>query len=482
MPGLQAVVEAERRKEPATSAVRGREARELAGTHGDAVVAAQRLPGVAREPVGSGQLVVWGAAPRDTRLLLDGIELPALYHGGGLRSVVPTELVKRIELAPAAFGPQYGRALGGVLAIDAEAPDEGATRLRASLDPLDAHASVATPLSGGHLFAGARYSLLDRLLGPVLSTTARELFPLPRYWDGQLLAAFPLRAGERLELLLLGASDSALRTVDADDCARAIEANRDILVGVKIRLSDSCADDGRNEAEAYERALRAAAMTGLPLMVHHSFSTVDLSDCPGRMKPGDIYTHCFHGFPSTILEPESRRIHPAVAAARERGVLFDIGHGQGSFTWTVAEAAARQGFWPDTISTDLHSGTCEGPCYDMPTAMTRMLRVGMPLEAVIRAATIGPVEAVGIAGEAGTLGLGREADVAVLRIEDAGFELDDCQGQMRLIEKRIRAEAVWRAGERCAITEPLRFADPAVTRSQREWWPRLVVRDALLAE
>ena len=278
-----------------------------------------------------------------------------------------------------------------------------------------------------------------------------------------------------------GECDS-LRTVDADDCARAIEANRDILVGVKIRLSDSCADDGRNEAEAYERALRAAAMTGLPLMVHHSFSTVDLSDCPGRMKPGDIYTHCFHGFPSTILEPESRRIHPAVAAARERGVLFDIGHGQGSFTWTVAEAAARQGFWPDTISTDLHSGTCEGPCYDMPTAMTRMLRVGMPLEAVIRAATIGPAEAVGIAGEAGTLGIGREADVAVLRIEDAGFELDDCQGQMRLIEKRIRAEAVWRAGERCAITEPLRFADPAVTRSQREWWPRLVVRDALLAE
>ena len=108
--------------------------------------------------------------------------------------------------------------------------------------------------------------------------------------------------------------------------------------------------------------------------------------------------------------------------------------------------------------------------------------MGMPLEAVIRAATVRPAEAVGLAGEVGTLGIGREADVAVLRIEDAGFELDDCQGQMRLIEKRIRAAAVWRAGERCAITEPRRFADPAVTRSQREWWPRLVVRDALLAE
>ena len=273
-----------------------------------------------------------------------------------------------------------------------------------------------------------------------------------------------------------GECDS-LKTVDADDCIRAIEANRDILVGVKIRLSDTCADDGRNEAEAYERALRAAETTGLPLMVHHSFSFVDLPDCPGRMKAGDIYTHCFHGFPSTILEPESRRIHPAVAAARERGVLFDIGHGQGSFTWTVAEAAAAQGFWPDTISTDLHSGTCEGPCYDMPTAMTRMLRVGMPLPELIRASTLRPAQAVGIAHEAGTLDVGRAADIAVLRIEDAGFELDDCQGQMRRLEKRIRAAAVWRAGEQYPLTEPRRFADPEVTESQRQWWPRLLVRD-----
>ena len=216
-PVQEAVVEGARRKEPAAETLRGREARELAGTHGDALLAAQMLPAVGRAPLGSGQLVVWGAAPRETRLLLDGIELPALYHGGGLRSVLPTELVKRIELMPAAFGPQYGRALGGVLAIEAAPPELAPTRLLASLDPLDVHASAEVPLGGGHLFAGARYSLLDRLLGPLLSTRAREVFPLPRYWDAQLVAAFPLREGERLDLLLLGAADSALRDIDAAD-------------------------------------------------------------------------------------------------------------------------------------------------------------------------------------------------------------------------------------------------------------------------
>jgi hypothetical protein len=177
-PGLEANVEGERHKEPAATGVRGAEAKDLAGTHGDALVAAQMLPGVAREPVGSGQLVVWGAAPNETRLLIDGIEVPAIYHGGGLRSVVPTELVRRLSLSPAAFGAQWGRALGGVLDVEATAPPVAGSRV--AVDPLDVHASLAVPAGGGQLFAGARYSLLDRILGPGLSDTARQVFPLPR--------------------------------------------------------------------------------------------------------------------------------------------------------------------------------------------------------------------------------------------------------------------------------------------------------------
>jgi hypothetical protein len=212
-PGLEANVEGERKKEPASTGLRASEAKDLAGTHGDALVAAQMLPGVAREPAGSGQLVVWGAAPNETRLLIDGIEVPALYHGGGLRSVVPTELVRRIELSPAAFGAQWGRALGGVLDVEMAAPDLAASRF--AVDPLDAHAGITASLGEGQLFGGFRYSLVDRIVGPSLSETAKEVFPLPRYWDGQLVEAIPLREGEKLELLLFGSSDAAARDLNA---------------------------------------------------------------------------------------------------------------------------------------------------------------------------------------------------------------------------------------------------------------------------
>jgi hypothetical protein len=218
-PGLEGSIEGERRKQPAEVGIRGSEAKDLAGTHGDAAVAAQMLPGVAREPAGSGQIVVWGAAPNETRLLLDGIEVPALYHGGGLRSIVPTELVRRIELSPAAFGAQWGRALGGVLDIELSAPASSSERV--AIDPLDAHASVTAQAGDSQVFAGARYSLVDRILGPLLSDTARQVFPLPRYWDAQLLGAVPLREGETLELLLFGSSDSSLREFDAGNAAAA---------------------------------------------------------------------------------------------------------------------------------------------------------------------------------------------------------------------------------------------------------------------
>ncbi|HEY2030566.1 MAG TPA: TonB-dependent receptor [Myxococcales bacterium] len=215
---LEGSVEGERRKDAGEIGMRASEARDLAGSHGDAVVAAQMLPGIAREPAGSGQLVVWGALPAETRLAIDGIDVPALYHGGGLRSVVPTELVRRIDLLPAAFGASWGRALGGVLDVEMAAPETASAR--AAADPLDAHAAASATFAAGRAFAGVRYSLLDRILGPHLSETAREVFPLPRYLDGQLVASFDLRAHETLEVLLFGSSDTESRSVGQGAFAR----------------------------------------------------------------------------------------------------------------------------------------------------------------------------------------------------------------------------------------------------------------------
>ena len=271
-----------------------------------------------------------------------------------------------------------------------------------------------------------------------------------------------------------------IKFANTGDCVNCIEVNRDVLVGVKIRLSDSIADDGRNEQAAFELAVEAARATKLPLMTHHSFSTVSLEDCPGNMVAGDVYTHCFHGFPSTILNPDTTEIEVPVQRARDNGVLFDIGMGQGSFNWTVAEFATRAGFWPDTIGTDLHAGNCEGPTYDMPTTMSRILHLGMPLPEVIRCSTVEPARAVGWDDRIGTLGQGRDADVSVFAIETVDMDLEDCQSQMRRISQLLVPKAVWRAGEPAAITEPRAFPNAETIKAQKTWWPRLLIRDESL--
>jgi dihydroorotase len=159
--------------------------------------------------------------------------------------------------------------------------------------------------------------------------------------------------------------------VQVEPLVRCIEANRDLVVGVKVRLSADAANDGKNELEAYRRALRACELASVPLMTHHTFSTVPLTQCPGedaspiRMRAGDLYTHSFHGFETTIIE--EGRVAAAAWEAKRRGVLFDVGHGQGSFNWTVAKIATDEGFWPDIISTDIHRDSRHGPCYDLPT-------------------------------------------------------------------------------------------------------------------
>ncbi len=265
--------------------------------------------------------------------------------------------------------------------------------------------------------------------------------------------------------------------ISSDECAACVEANRDLLVGVKVRLSASIAANGANEPLAFDQAQAAAEATNTPLMVHHTLSSVPLERSPGEMRAGDIYTHCFHGYESTIVDSATRKIHPVVRKAREKGVIFDIGHGTGSFCWTVAEICAAEGFWPDTISTDMHSLTCDGPCYDLPTTMSRLLHLGMPLAEVIARSTIEPATAIGWHDRIGTLGVGREADVCVMSVGDVDVDLEDCQGQLRRISQRMRTEAVWRAGEMAPITQAKRWPDPEKAEKAKKGWPHLVIHD-----
>jgi dihydroorotase len=162
-----------------------------------------------------------------------------------------------------------------------------------------------------------------------------------------------------------------------------------------------------------------------------------------KMRPGDIHTHVFaQQFP--VLD-ERGRVAAHMVRARERGVIFDLGHGAASFWFRQAVPAIGQGFVPDTISTDLHTGNLNGPVVDMATTMGKVLAMGVPLAEVVARATVAPARAIG-RPELGTLGPGAEADVAVLALEEGEFGFVDC-GRTRLAaRRRLRCALTLRAG------------------------------------
>ncbi|HEY0482399.1 MAG TPA: TonB-dependent receptor [Kofleriaceae bacterium] len=208
------------KKETASVSIRTEEARKVPGTQGDTLKVVQNLPGVGRSSFGSGQLIVWGSAPNETRVFIDGVEIPALYHGGGLRSTVNSDLVKSIELLPGAFGAEYGRGIGGLVKAETRALPRSGTHGYAALDVIDASALVSTALSSSARIAVAgRRSHLGAVLSQVTSEDVGDFVPIPQYYDGQILAQLDLGKDEQLELGALGSDDQLTRAIDASDPA-----------------------------------------------------------------------------------------------------------------------------------------------------------------------------------------------------------------------------------------------------------------------
>jgi len=200
--------------------VTAEEGRRLPGTQGDVLKVVESMPGVARSQVGSGQLVVWGAAPDDTRVYVDGVRLPRLYHGGGIRSVVATELVESVELAPGGYGAGYGRGLGGLVTVRTKRLAERDLHAGAAVDLLDAGANVRVPLGERVRFAVAgRRSHLHSVLEPFTDGDAEDFFPIPRYHDAQARLSVDVGRHERVDITGLLSADRIARNV----------ANRDPL-------------------------------------------------------------------------------------------------------------------------------------------------------------------------------------------------------------------------------------------------------------
>jgi dihydroorotase len=181
-------------------------------------------------------------------------------------------------------------------------------------------------------------------------------------------------------------------------------------------------------------------------MVHIGECPMSIPELVNELSAGDCITHCFKGG-STRITDDANRIHDEVRAAAERGVIFDVGHGYGSFQWEVAEAAMEQYFLPTTISTDLHTQNIHGPVYDMPTTMSKFLMLGVPLETVIEMSTTRPAAILNRSDDIGTLRVGSVADIAVLERQVGQFQFTDSYRQHRVGRELLTAAATIRRGE-----------------------------------
>jgi hypothetical protein len=205
-------------KEAASTQIVASEGRRVPGTQGDTLKVVQNLPGVARAAVGSGALVVWGAAPQDTRVYVDGVRIPLLYHGGGIRATVNSDLVRSLDLVPGGYGPEYGRGIGGLVTIESRTPRSDGFHGYEAADIADASALIEGPLGKKTRFAiAARRSYLDRVIALTTKQDVSVLFPIPVYYDGQIKLVQDLRENETIEVFALGSSDRLTRSVGSAD-------------------------------------------------------------------------------------------------------------------------------------------------------------------------------------------------------------------------------------------------------------------------
>jgi TonB family protein len=213
------------RKQVVSTEVPADQARKVPGAAGDVLKVVENLPGVARATVGSGALVVWGSAPTDTRVYIDGVRVPNLYHYGGLRSVVHADMVQSVELAPGGYGAAYGRGLGGLVTVQLKPLEQEGFHGSVAADVFDA--AGATRVSVGDKFyvaVAARKSWLDLLLPAITSANTSSLFPLPRYADGQIRAGYRVDPHTMVEVGGMISSDSTSSTTpDADPALRVTQ-------------------------------------------------------------------------------------------------------------------------------------------------------------------------------------------------------------------------------------------------------------------
>ena len=220
--------------------------------------------------------------------------------------------------------------------------------------------------------------------------------------------------------------------------ARAVAENADMVLGVKVRMSENVI--ARHGAEPLKRAIEACQRSGVPAKVMcHIGGVADralMSQILDLLRPGDVLTHCYSGAPNIAGDGtnivQDGKLLPAALAAKQRGVIFDIGHGGGSFDYTIAEAAIAQGCPPDTISSDIHvfSGNTPGMPY-LPWVMSKLIGMGYTLAQVVTMATATPARVIGRVPKLGTLQIGAPADLSILDVVEGPVSFVDTRNNKR---------------------------------------------------
>jgi dihydroorotase len=267
---------------------------------------------------------------------------------------------------------------------------------------------------------------------------------------------------------------SNLDYCDIDLAESIVNENRDLILGIKIRV-DRNTTRGTG-IRPLELARELADRVNLPLMVHIGWGPPTLDEVVHLLRAGDILTHCFTGGDHRIVD-EGGKVRANVRELHDRGLILDIGHGTGSFNYEVSEAALHDGVVPDVISSDIHQTARQGPAFDLPTTLSKFLNLGMSLPDVIERATSKPAAAMHRT-DLGTLAVGSVADVALFRVEEGEFRFFDSQmnergGTLRLMNTLtlVDGEALPRVPERPmhSWAKLPEHQQPIKERAQYDW-------------
>lgn len=236
-------------------------------------------------------------------------------------------------------------------------------------------------------------------------------------------------------------AQSDISEMDAEKTANMIEKYPDVIVGVKIGHFDG------DSWAPFERAIEAASTTNRPVFVECHLPEYTLKEQLDHMRPGDIITHSFENISERepVVNKEGK-VLPYVMEAKERGILFDVGHGGAGFWFNQAIPALEQGLWPDSFGTDLHRFSMNAGMKDMLNLMSKYLNMGMPLKEVLLRGTWNPAKAIG-REDLGNLSVGTVADIAILGVKTGAFGFIDARNNRIGGDRKFEAELTIRAGK-----------------------------------